>query len=180
MLSLTKKADYGLVALAFLGKRRRAGDGPVSARVIAETFQLPTALLMNIMKELQHAQLVDSVRGKNGGYELALDPERVSLAEVFTALDGPLRFAACAQELPIIDATPQKPDTPCGCPIEGECLIREPILALHHKLQAFFDGTTLADLLPESGRHAGRVPMMPSIENRAANDKSKHTSTALA
>jgi len=165
MLSLTRKTDYGLVALAFLGQRRREDAGPISARAIAERFDLPASLLSNVLKELNHAQLVDSVRGKHGGYQLAGDPGKITLAEVFTALEGPLRFAACAQQLPILAGPDDEEMAPCGCPIAGECLIRTPILRLHQRLQSFFDQTTLADLIPphDAPTSEASMPIMPSL-----------------
>jgi len=177
MLSLTRKTDYGLVALAFLGQRQRDQAGPVSARAIAERFALPASLLMNILKELNHAQLVDSVRGKHGGYQLAGDPTQITLAEVFTALEGPLRFAACAQQLPILAGPGDDDMAACGCPIEGECLIRTPILRLHHRLQAFFEQTTLDDLIPPHATTNASMPIMPSLSCGCPGKDTPQTTT---
>src|SRR5690348_9902825 len=79
MFSFSRKADYALIALGHLAGR----DGQtVSAREIAETYVLPQALIMKILKALHHAGIVSSLRGVNGGYRLALDLHQVSLYQL--------------------------------------------------------------------------------------------------
>jgi Rrf2 family protein len=142
VLSLTRKSDYALVALTYLGRRRQEGAKPVSARQIAETFGLPLSLLMNILKELGQAKIVSSTRGVNGGYELTADPGRVSLLEVVTAIEGPTRFAPCTDGLPIVGQ---------GCRLAEGCPIRDPIRRLHNRINGFLEETTLLDLLDGGG-----------------------------
>lgn len=141
MLSLSRKSDYALIALTELARRRAGDDGPVAARELAERFALPQALLMNVLKDLGKARLVESTRGVNGGYRLALDPADVSVVDVVTAIDGPIRFAACAEGLPIVGQ---------GCELSEHCPIRRPIVRLHAEIVALFERTTLADLLDDA------------------------------
>ena len=138
MLNLTRKSDYALVALSYLGKLRDESAGPVSANAIAEQFGLPKALLMNILKELAHAKLVNSTRGAHGGYELAVDPESVSLLEVVTIIEGPMQLTDCSEGLPIVGQ---------GCTLAEGCPIRGPIRQLHERINRFLEEVTLADLL---------------------------------
>ena len=138
MLSLTRKTDHALVALAYLGQRRDEPVPAASAREIAERFGLPLPQMMNILKVLARARLVRSMRGPAGGYELAVDPDRISLLEVVTAMEGPMRFARCVVALPVVGQ---------GCEIECDCPVREPIRRLHNRLNRFLEGVTLADLL---------------------------------
>lgn len=113
MLSLTRKADYALVALVYLGHRRYQGDGPVSARSIAETFDLPQPVLMNTLKALARADLVDSHRGVTGGYELSRDPAKVSLLEVVRAVEHSGEEAGAEADAdPGEPAPPQATQTP--------------------------------------------------------------------
>jgi len=136
MLTLTRKTDYALVALTHLAQRR-GEDGPTSARLIAEAYQLPLPLLMNILKELAQAKLVQSTRGAMGGYELLADPQRVSLLEVICAIEGPVKLTPCCDGLPIVGQ--QCALTAC-CPIQGA------IQKLHHRMVDFFSQITLAEL----------------------------------
>jgi len=138
MLNLTRKTDYALVALAFLGQRRESAVGPASAATIADQFGMPKALLMNIMKDLAHSRLVTSTRGAHGGYELAVDPANVSLLEVVTAIEGLTRLTECADDLPIVGQ---------GCALADNCPIREPMRRLHDRINRFLGEVTLADLL---------------------------------
>lgn len=69
MLALTKKTGYGLIAMAHLAE---LPEGRVcSAREIAALYEIPAALLMNVLKALSSAGYVESFRGARGGYRLA-------------------------------------------------------------------------------------------------------------
>lgn len=138
MLNLTRKTDYALVALAYLAQRRAAGEAGVSARRIGDQFNLPLPLLMNILKELTHARIINSTRGQQGGYTLAGPPEEVTLLDVITAMEGPVKLSACSDTLPILGQQ---------CPIQEACLIRGPIRRLHGRIRGFLEEVTLADLI---------------------------------
>jgi len=142
MISLSRKADYALVALAYLGRAHQRGDNATSARRIVEQFDLPPALLMNILKDLARIKLVRSTRGTNGGYTLARDPAEISLLDIVIAVEGasPLTPCACDRdELPILGQE--------SCRIAPHCPIRGPIQRLHRRLQQFLAEVTLADLI---------------------------------
>ncbi len=138
MLSLTRKTDYALVALAYLGQRRTVGGDSVSAREIADRFDMPLPLLMNILKELAKARIVSSTRGAAGGYRLAMEPEHVTLLEVVTATEGPIRLAQCCSGLPIVGQE---------CRVADDCPIRGPVRHLHDRLSEFMGRITLAELM---------------------------------
>ena len=158
MLSLTRKTDYALVALAYLADRWLKQQGPASARVIADAYALPLSLLMNILKELSGTGLLTSTRGASGGYMLAMPPGEISLADVVTTLEGPVRFAACSDEMVASGR---------GCPVGSTCPIRDPILYLHEQINGFLRNMSLEDLLRGSngqplangpGQCAGTTP----------------------
>jgi Rrf2 family protein len=137
MLALTRKTDYALIALSFLVGQRAEGGGPVSAKRIAETFGLPLPLLMNILKELVQARLLNSARGPRGGYGLAVEPKELTLLEVVTALEGPMRLTPCVDRLPVLDH---------GCELYGRCPIRGTVQSLHDRIRQFLGDMTLQDL----------------------------------
>jgi Rrf2 family protein len=85
MLCLSKKSEYALIALGYLAER--SGE-IVSAREIAERFELPLPLLMNILKSLNRSGWLDSARGVRGGYRIGRALESVSLHELIQAIDG--------------------------------------------------------------------------------------------
>jgi len=145
MLALTKKTGYGLIAISHLSK---LGEGEVaSAREIAEQFGVPTALLMNVMKELAAAGYVESVRGAHGGYRLACDLTEVSLAALVTAMEGPIRLAEC------ISGQAGDHDEEI-CRLMGRCPITDPVHRVQRKLSDFLKRVSLAELTQPVGAGA--------------------------
>jgi Rrf2 family protein len=146
MISLTRKTDYALIAIAFLAEHPRR---IASAREIAEARDLPAALLMNILKELQHHGILRSTRGVKGGYEIAVDLHAVSLHELVVALEGPVRLVACAGE----STCQHDSETDANaCRVSGHCAVQAPLQALHERLVKFLGEVPLAEVvLPGAG-----------------------------
>ncbi|MBB6429861.1 RrF2 family transcriptional regulator [Algisphaera agarilytica] len=140
MLQLTRKTDYALVALADLARRKLDEAGPTSARTIAEAYSMPLPLLMNILKELAQAKLVTSTRGASGGYQIAVEPSRVSMLEVINAIEGPVKLSPCCDQLPIADQ---------GCGREDLCPIHQGINRVHRRIIDFFGQVMLNELIDE-------------------------------
>jgi len=139
MLSLSRKTDYALVALAYLGSSS-AGAGAVSARQVADQTGLPEPVTQAVLKQLAAARIVSSTRGAAGGYELARDPGQVTVLEVVVAIEGPVQTAACCDgNLPILGQ---------DCRLAGDCTISPAIKTLHRRLVGVLEETTLADLFP--------------------------------
>ncbi|MCB0877268.1 MAG: Rrf2 family transcriptional regulator [Solirubrobacterales bacterium] len=87
-MRISAKADYAVraaIALAAPGQ-----DGPLKGDRIADEQGIPLRFLENILGELRHAGLVQSQRGADGGYWLARPADRVTVAEIIRAVDGPL------------------------------------------------------------------------------------------
>jgi Rrf2 family nitric oxide-sensitive transcriptional repressor len=141
MLALTKRVDYGLMALTGIAGSER----PMSARELAERYGLSYPLLANVLKDLSAAGLVDSSRGKNGGYKLAQDPVFLSVATVIAALEGPFQLAACTGN-----------DHAAGCELSDGCTVKWSINRIHETILRTLGGVTVADILSESrvGRSA--------------------------
>ena len=87
-MRITAKADYAVRATCELAAR--AGEGPVKGDVIAAAQGIPLKFLENILGDLRHAGIVRSQRGADGGYWLARPADRISVADVIRAVDGPL------------------------------------------------------------------------------------------
>ena len=137
MLSFSKKAGYGLIAMSYLA--HLGGQEVTSAREISERFGIPASLLMNVLKELAAAGYVSSVRGAHGGYKLARSPEQIDLAHLVTALDGPIRLAECLRHRPDAHAE--------TCKLMDRCPIIDPLHRIQRKLSDFLKAVTLADIL---------------------------------
>jgi Rrf2 family protein len=129
MLCLTRKTDYALIALGYLAERP---NRVVSAREIARGFNLPEALLMNILKKLQGNGLLQSTRGKRGGYRIGCDLDEVSLYELIQVLEGKVE-PGCDHEDSLGSA--------------GRGWKPAPIRAIQAKMMQFLREVNLADLV---------------------------------
>src|SRR5580700_5265945 len=119
MLKLTKKADYGLIALKHLATSGRIGAA--SAKEIADTYGIPLPLLAKILQKLTKTGLLVSVPGSSGGYKLAKRPQKISALEVIHAIDGPVILTACF--------------TAHGhCDQSEKCTVREPLRKVHEAI----------------------------------------------
>lgn len=137
MLALTKKTGYGIIAIAHLASIGRSGVA--SAREIAGLFGVPTALLMNVLKQLAAAGYVESVRGAKGGYRLVRDLGQITLSDLVEAMEGPVRQSVCLSD-------PGKLEE-CTCQMMANCPISDPVHRVQRKINDFLKKVTLAELV---------------------------------
>ncbi|SNV35706.1 Cysteine metabolism repressor [Chryseobacterium taklimakanense] len=90
---LSKKSQYALKALSYLAEHKN--KGPVLISEIAQLKNIPIKFLENILLELKKANILDSKKGKGGGYFLKQNPEDVSLAKVIRISNGPIALIPC-------------------------------------------------------------------------------------
>src|SRR4051812_36185436 len=90
---LSKKTQYAFKALIYLTEQ--TGKGPILISEISEKKNIPLKFLENILLELRKAGILESKKGKGGGYYFAVDPKKVSLAKVMRLLDGPIALLPC-------------------------------------------------------------------------------------
>jgi len=86
-VEISARSDYGIRALAEL---TAVGGGPRTVTELAAAQDIPPRFLQNILLQLRRRGLVQSQRGTEGGYRLARDADRITLADVMRALEGPL------------------------------------------------------------------------------------------
>ncbi len=84
-MKLTHKTEYAILALIHLAR-----EGESQTESISKECDIPFKFLQQILRELRLKQLVTSVRGPNGGFKLKRPANKISLAEVVRAFDGPL------------------------------------------------------------------------------------------
>jgi len=128
MLKLTKKADYGLIAL-----RHLAGSTTASAKEIADAYGIPLALLSKILQKLTHTGVLASEQGTRGGYRLARPSRDITALEVIRAIDGPIILTHCFTEHAQCDQSPR-------------CPVREPLRKVHEGILRLLDSITIHDL----------------------------------
>ena len=93
MLRLSKKAEYALMAVKDLASRPESEAA--SAREIAERYGIPVELMAKVLQRLVRQDLLVSHHGTRGGYHLARSPERISVADIIEAIDGPVMVTSC-------------------------------------------------------------------------------------
>ncbi len=91
--ALGRKGDYSVRAVLHLARHR--GEGRQKARVIAAAMEIPDRYATQILANLVGAGLLTAAAGPDGGYELARDPEQISLLQVVEAAEGPIRLDRC-------------------------------------------------------------------------------------
>ncbi len=147
MLTLTRKTDYALVAVAALAAwTPRAA----SARDLADRLGVPPAMLRNILKDLATAGVLESVQGAHGGYLLSRDPAEVFVGEVIRAIEGePVLARCCTSD----QHTPGEP----LCPLESACRIKGAVRRLHVRVRELIDSVTIHDLLEAESQDEGTM-----------------------
>ena len=90
---LSKKTQYAFQALMYLSEK--SSDGPILIAEISKKKKIPLKFLENILLELRTAGILESKKGKGGGYFFAKDPNLVNLATVMRLIDGPISLLPC-------------------------------------------------------------------------------------
>ncbi len=142
MLRLTKKADYGLMALKYLAEHPQTPAQ--SAKDIAEAYHIPPQLLAKILQRLAKVGLVRSTAGMNGGYALNRDAGTITVFEVILAVDGPQFLTACTSG--------QRP-----CDLTESCTIKEPMARVNDSIGDLLKGIRIGDLVDNNPEHTARA-----------------------
>jgi Rrf2 family protein len=129
MFRLSKKADYGLIALKHLAQHAEAS---ISAREIASEYNIPAELLAKVLQKLARKGLLVSQHGMNGGYVLARDPSKISIVDVVEALEGPIGITPCERG--------------SNCEQLEFCSVRDPLMKLKVKVVRVLGDTSIYEL----------------------------------
>ena len=131
MFKLSKKADYGLIAMKHLANHREAHA--CSASEIAEEYGISATLMAKVLQKLAKQGLVGAKHGSSGGYQLAKEPNRISALEVITSIDGPVLITSCVTSHGACDATER-------------CSIKEPLRRVNESILEVLGTVTIAQL----------------------------------
>ena len=149
MKMLSKKTKYGLRALLALARKR--SQEPVQISDLAEKEGIPKKFLELILLELKNKGILQSKKGKGGGYFLGKKPETITLGNVIRSLEGPLAPLPCVSQM-----AHRKCDE---CGDERSCGIRAVMQDVRDATAKILDGTSLADLIR-------RTELMEQDKNR--------------
>jgi Rrf2 family protein len=131
MLKLTKKADYGLMALKYLAEHPETPA--LSAKDVADAYGIPAQLLAKILQQLTKSGLLRSHAGMNGGYALAREARAISAYEVILAIDGPFFITSCTKGK-------------SGCELTTNCTIKEPLARVNETIAGVLKSISIQDL----------------------------------
>ena len=132
MFRLSRGTDYGIRILAHLA--RDEPDGTRNAREVAGDLHLPVPMVSKVMKSLARAEVLASHRGPGGGFSLARQPDELSVAEMITALEGPVALTECQTSTAV-------------CQHEGNCSVQEPWSVINRSVRNTLEAITLSDLI---------------------------------
>ena len=153
MIRITKQSDYGIVLMTRLANH---SDSLHNAASLAEKTQLPAPTVSKILKLLARAGLLESHRGVKGGYTLARAPESITVAEIITALEGPIAITECIE------------DGPGECSQEPFCGVRGNWQRINLAIRQALEAISLAEMteplerLVTIGRRSMEQPAEPS------------------
>jgi Rrf2 family protein len=144
MLKLTKKADYGLMAMKHLAEH--TDQGACSAKEVADAYGIPQEALAKILQRLVKTGLLHSQHGINGGYTLARDAGLITAFEVIRAIDGPLFITSCVTDRG-------------ECSQTDRCTVREPLRRVNQSIEDVLRRITISEMTEERTEH-GRVELV--------------------
>lgn len=130
MLRISKLTDYAILVMVELASDREA---VLSAQALAERCGLEAPTVSKVLKLLGRAGLVRSFRGPAGGYQAGTSPERVSIATVISAIEGPIAMTECSVHEGL-------------CTVEANCSARENWQKVSRAVAGALENISLADM----------------------------------
>lgn len=134
MFKLSKKADYGLIAMKHLANHRQ--EHACSANEIAEEYGISATLMAKVLQKLAKHGLVAAKHGSTGGYQVTRQADKISALEVLTAIDGPVLITSCVTSHGNCDATER-------------CSVKEPLQKVNESILNVLSMVTIAHLSEE-------------------------------
>lgn len=156
-MRITTWAEYGLICAVHLA--RRASDGPVTGRDIAERERLPSDYVEQILLRMRRAEIVRSTRGARGGYMLSRAPSDISVRDVIKASELTTFDLHCVSH----------PVNSERCADSGNCSIRPVWVLLQQRIDEVLEGVKLSDLLGEEDVVRDRVGLQQLLKANATS-----------
>ena len=126
-----RNTDYAARLMVHLAKHY--GNGPISTRSAAAEEQVPYQLACKLMQKLNNAKLVTSCMGPKGGFVLGAEPSKISLLEVFEAIQGPISINRCVLDKKV-------------CSRSQICAVRDKLAEIQENMTKELAAITLEEL----------------------------------
>lgn len=130
MFSVSARTQYAIRAMSCLAKRH---ERSATSAEIAASEGIPAKYLEGILSRLTASGLIESERGKNGGYRMAKEPADIRMLDIVEAIDGRIRPVTCI-------------DAPGDCAFGDGCLPRSFWIGLKETIDAYLAERTLKDV----------------------------------
>ncbi len=133
MLKLSKKVEYGLIAVKHIATQN-TGD-VLTAKEISKRYDIPFELLSKILQRLAKEKIIASYQGVKGGYTLVMNPTELKISSLIEAIDGPQHITGCmgnSDEL---------------CTQFNTCTIKNPLAKVQSNINNVFDKLTLSEII---------------------------------
>ena len=144
MIRLSRLADYGVVLMTRMASRPEGIHNTVDLSLLTG---LPTPTVSKVLAKLGRHGLLRSVRGAKGGYKLAQSPQNISVADIISAIEGPIALTQCMEH------------TLGCCDIEPLCPSRYGWQVINDTVRRSLEGVSLADLSTQVQPFAGASAM---------------------
>ncbi len=131
MKLITRNTDYAVRALCYIAEQKQ---GVISADQLVKSLEIPRPFLRKILQSLNKEELLNSSKGKGGGFTLALPPEKISLVDVMEIFQGPTRLNECKFK---------KSD----CPYISNCLLKKEIDEIEKEVMVKLKAITIASII---------------------------------
>jgi Rrf2 family protein len=155
-MHLSKRAEYALRASIHLGIAAEMGRVTISGAELAEANRLPLKFVERILQELREAGIVESHRGKFGGYSLAKPADQIGVGDLVRLVDGRLAPICCASESAY---------QPCTCPDETHCGLRMLMIDVRNAIANILDRYSIAQVVEVTLRKMRRDGIAPPFAN---------------
>lgn len=132
MIRIARLTDYGIMLLTYIARDSELLTR--NARDLAIEAGLPLPTVSKLLKVLARSGLLIAHRGVKGGFSLARPPEEISVAEVISALEGPIAMTECSVHSPI------------KCSLEGLCPVGSNWQRINRAVQGALESLTLAEM----------------------------------
>jgi Rrf2 family protein len=149
-MQLSKRGEYGLRAMIRLANASAGQIHVMQIGEIADLEKIPINFLEQILLSLKNSGLLQSRRGKDGGYYLAKPSAEIKLGQIVRILDGPLAPIRCVSQMAY---------EPCSCPDEKTCGLRMLMEDVRNAIAGILDSTSLADVSARVNAAKSKSPL---------------------
>jgi len=133
MLKLSKKVDYGLMAISHIAYCED-DQKIVNTKRIAEEYSIPVELLAKILQKMAKGGLITSLNGPKGGYVLARPPRDITVGQVVNAIEGPIELVHCYR------------GGETDCQQLSKCSVRKPIRRIQDSIARLLESITIEEI----------------------------------